>query len=245
MRVAVLRFPGSNCDFDTLHVLRDVANIEAEFVWHKEWSLNGFDAVIIPGGFSYGDYLRCGAIARFSPIIQTLIPFAQSGRPVLGICNGFQILIEAGLLPGALLRNKNLKFLCQDVRLKVENIQTPFTNRFLKGEILTMPIAHGEGSYFIDEAGLKEVEEHCQLVFRYVSSHGDVTDRDNPNGSMHAIAGVSNRLGNVIGLMPHPERASENILGSNDGKRIFESLLQHHIRGKGKPMMYREVVAHV
>src|SRR3990167_5513566 len=224
MRVAVLRFPGSNCDFDTLHVLRNVAGIDAEFVWHKERSLRGYDAAIIPGGFSYGDYLRSGAIARFSPIMKGLIRFAQSGKPVLGICNGFQILIEAGLLPGALLRNKNLKFLCQSVHLKVEMVDTPFTGLFSKGEVIELPIAHGEGNYFIDKAGLKEIEDYCQVMFRYVSKDGKLKDSDNPNGSLCSIAGVSNRSGNVVGLMPHPERRSEEIFGSTDGKKFFESL---------------------
>lgn len=243
MRVAVLRFPGSNCDFDTLHVLKNVAKIEAEFVWHKETSLRGFDAVIVPGGFSYGDYLRCGAIARFSPIMKSLIKFANSGKPVLGICNGFQILIEAGLLPGALLRNKNLKFLCQQVHLSVEMVDTPFTNMFSKGEVITLPIAHGEGNYFIDKASLKEIEDYCQIVFRYVSSDGKRDDLSNPNGSLAAIAGLSNKAGNVVGLMPHPERGAESLLGLTDGKRFFESLNSYLSNVKVKPRR-DEVFAH-
>lgn len=244
MRVAVLRFPGSNCDFDTLHVLRSVANLDAEFVWHKETSLRRFDAAIIPGGFSYGDYLRSGAIARFSPIMKGLIRFAQSGKPVIGICNGFQILIEAGLLPGALLRNKNLKFLCQPVHLKVEMVDTPFTGLFSKGEIITLPIAHGEGNYFIDKVGLKEIEDYCQIVFRYVSRDGKPKDSNNPNGSLCSIAGVSNKSGNVVGLMPHPERSSEELLGSSDGKRFFESL-KNYLNSLKIRSVDREVFANV
>lgn len=225
MRIAVVQFPGSNCDSDTLHAVTNVMGVEGKMVWHKESLLGNVDGVIIPGGFSYGDYLRCGAIARFSPIMKSVVQFANQGGPVLGICNGFQVLVEAGLLPGALLRNKNLKFLCQSVHLRVENPNTPFTKLMNRGDLLTLPIAHGEGNYYADDKTIKLLEDRGQVVFRYVSANGETSNEANPNGSKNSIAGVCNEKGNVVGLMPHPERASALLLGSKDGKRFFDSLL--------------------
>ena len=224
MRIAVVQFPGSNCDRDTLHAVTNVMGVEGRMVWHKESLLGNVDGVIIPGGFSYGDYLRCGAIARFSPIMKSVVQFANQGGPVLGICNGFQVLVEAGLLTGALLRNKNLKFLCQPVHLRVENPSTPFTKLMNRGDILTLPIAHGEGNYYADDKTIKLLEDRGQIVFRYVSENGETTEDANPNGSKNSIAGICNEKGNVVGLMPHPERASELLLGSKDGKKFFDSL---------------------
>jgi len=225
MRVGVVVFPGSNCDHDLYHVLGKILGFEAVYLWHKEANLKACDAVIIPGGFSYGDYLRCGAIAKFSPVMGELQRFAQEGRPVLGICNGFQILTEAGLLPGALIRNRSLKFICDYTHVRVDNDQTPFTRKTEKGSVLKIPIAHGEGNYFIDDEGLKRLEGEGQVVFRYVDSQGDANDAANPNGSLRNIAGVCNPRRNVVGLMPHPERVSEALLGCEDGKKIFAGLL--------------------
>jgi phosphoribosylformylglycinamidine synthase len=228
MRIAVIVFPGSNCDRDVHHVLTDVLGVEADLVWHADGSLSGYDGVILPGGFSYGDYLRAGVIAAFSPIMREVRRLAEEGKPVLGICNGFQILVESGLLPGALMRNTGLKFVCKWVNLRVENNETLFTRRYSRGQVLQMPIAHNEGRYYIDPEGLKELKEHNQIVFRYTEPDGTPSERSNPNGSLEAIAGVCNRRGNVLGLMPHPERASEAVLspsGSTDGLEVFRSML--------------------
>jgi phosphoribosylformylglycinamidine synthase len=225
MNFAVLQFPASNCDQDALHVVRDVLGQAGRFVWHKENSLAGVDAVIIPGGFSYGDYLRTGAIARFSPIMQAVREFAAKGGPVLGLCNGFQILCEAGLLPGALIRNRSLQFRCEHIFLKTITTQSPFTHKIPAAQILRLPIAHGEGCYFADEATLDALEKEDRILWRYSDASGQLTEGGNPNGSLRNIAGICNEARNVAGLMPHPERASETILGSADGRLIFESLV--------------------
>ena len=225
MNFAVLQFPASNCDQDALHVLRNVLGHSARFVWHKETSLGEADAVIVPGGFSYGDYLRCGAIARFSPVMQAVQAFAANGGPVLGICNGFQVLCEAGLLPGALIRNRSLQFRCEHIFLKTITTNSPFSNQVPEGKLLRVPIAHGEGCYFADDETLKLMKVGNQILWRYVTDAGEVTDAANPNGSLENIAGVCNAFRNVAGLMPHPERASEGLLGSADGRLIFESLI--------------------
>lgn len=223
----VIVFPGSNCDHDAYHVAKHVFEQDARFIWHKETSLGDVDVVIIPGGFSYGDYLRSGAIARFSPIMQEVVKFAESGGLVFGICNGFQILCEAGLLPGALMRNSSLRFVCKDVHLRVENVDTPFTSGYEEGEVLTIPISHGEGNYFASDAELDALEEHGQVVFRYCDAEVRITPEANPNGSARNIAGITNRGRNVLGMMPHPDRCAEAILGNTDGAAMFESILQH------------------
>jgi phosphoribosylformylglycinamidine synthase I len=225
MNFAVLQFPASNCDQDALHVLRDVLGHSARFVWHKETSLGAADAVIVPGGFSYGDYLRTGAIARFSPVMQAVQAYAANGGPVLGICNGFQILCEAGLLPGALIRNRSLQFRCEHVFLKTITANSPFTGQIPEGKLLRVPIAHGEGCYFADEETLKLMKIGNQVLWRYADAAGEITEAANPNGSLENIAGICNVRRNVAGLMPHPERASESLLGSADGRLIFESLI--------------------
>ena len=225
MKFAIIVFPGSNCDWDCYHVLTNVLKQKASFVWHKETKLPQVDCVVLPGGFSYGDYLRTGAIARFSPVMGEVVKFAKRRGFVIGICNGFQILLEAGLLPGAMLRNRSLKFICKHVYIRTENNSTTFTNRLKKGETLNIPIAHGEGNYFCDEQTLENLEQNRQVVFRYVSENGELGDLFNPNGSLGHIAGIMNRKGNVLGMMPHPERASEAVLGSEDGRRIWESIL--------------------
>lgn len=225
MNFAVLQFPASNCDQDAVHALRDVMGHSARLVWHKENSLGDADAVIVPGGFSYGDYLRTGAIARFSPIMQAVQNFAAQGGPVLGICNGFQILCEAGLLPGALIRNRSLQFRCENVFLETVNRNSLFTNKIPAGKLLRVPIAHGEGCYFAGAEQLKKVEGNGQVLWRYVNVKGEATEIANPNGSLQNIAGISNERGNVAGLMPHPERAIEPLLGSEDGRLVFESLV--------------------
>ena len=226
MKFAVIQFPGSNCDQDCLAALRGIKGIETEYVWHKETSLEGWDAIVLPGGFSYGDYLRCGAIARFSPIMRAVVEDAHAGKLVIGICNGFQILCEAGLLPGALVRNRSLHFVCDMVTTRVEVAGTPFTNAMPVGTLLRMPVAHGEGCYYADSATVQELNERQQVVLRYCDSQGNVTPAANPNGSVENIAGICNRARNVFGLMPHPDRACEERLGSGDGARIFESMLQ-------------------
>ncbi len=226
MNFAVLQFPASNCDQDAVHVLRDVLGHSARLLWHKEHSLGSVDAVIVPGGFSYGDYLRTGAIARFSPVMQAVQTFAANGGPVLGICNGFQILCEAGLLPGALVRNRSLQFRCEHIFLKTLTTDSPFTSVIPPGKLLRVPIAHGEGCYFADETTLEKLRAGNQILWQYVNAQGEPTERSNPNGSLGNIAGVCNEARNVAGLMPHPERASEAILGSADGLLIFESLIQ-------------------
>lgn len=225
MKFGIVTFPGSNCDHDTMHAVVDALGEEAQYLWHKDHDLQGSDVVILPGGFSYGDYLRAGAIARFSPIMNEVIAHAKRGAPVLCICNGFQIACEAGLLPGALLRNGSLKFVSEHIQLRVENAETMFTHRYERGQILTMPIAHGDGRYTADAEALTRLEGEGQVVFRYVPSAGDADEYWSPNGSMNAIAGIVSDAGNVMGLMPHPERAVDPILGSTDGLGIFESML--------------------
>jgi len=230
MKVGVVVFPGSNCDHDTYHALKHVCGQEAQFVWHKDSDLRGLDAVVLPGGFAYGDYLRTGAIARFSPVMRAVTEFAGQRGTVLGICNGFQILQEAGLLPGAMLRNRNVKFLSQPVHVRVERDDTAATAGISVGTVLTMPIAHGEGNFYVADDELERLEQAGQVVFRYTTKDGRLSDEANPNGSLHAIAGVCNRERNVVGLMPHPERASEPELGSADGRRILEALVTSLVR---------------
>lgn len=232
MRFGVVVFPGSNCDVDCYHALRDVMGQDAEYIWHKADSLDSFDCIVLPGGFSYGDYLRSGAIARFSPVMERVVEFAQSGKPVIGICNGFHVLTEAGLLPGAMLRNRNMKFICDNVYIKVENSGTPFTSLCRDGQVLKVPIAHWDGNYYVDSDTLREMEENNQVVFRYCSPEGQITDESNPNGSLQNIAGVCNREGNVLGMMPHPERCVEEILGDRDGIVIFQSIINYLKGGK-------------
>ena len=225
MKFGIVRFPGSNCDEDTLHAVVDVLKEEGVYLWHKDHDLQGVDVVILPGGFSYGDYLRCGAIARFSPIMNEVIAHAKRGAPVLCICNGFQIACEAQLLPGALLRNESLKFVGESIRMRVETADTQFTNRYEKGQLLTMPVAHGDGRYSADEQTLERLEGEGRVLFRYVSSGTDADEYWSPNGAMRGIAGIINDAGNVMGLMPHPERACDALLGSTDGIGVFESML--------------------
>lgn len=228
MNFSVIQFPGSNCDQDCLHVVKNVLGYSGQLVWHKDTTLSNADAVIVPGGFSYGDYLRCGAIAKCSPIMDAVIEFANQGGLVLGICNGFQILTESGLLPGGLVRNRDLKFICQHVYLKPVNMDSSFNLSLKDGDLVHCPIAHGEGCYYIDGDGLSELKENNQILWQYSHSDGTVDDLSNPNGSIQNIAGVSNKAGNVAGLMPHPERASESVLGETSGLRIFESMAQAH-----------------
>jgi phosphoribosylformylglycinamidine synthase len=226
MKIGVVVFPGSNCDHDALHAITEVVHTPAEFIWHQSPDLTGFDAVILPGGFSYGDYLRTGAIARFSPVMSAIARFARSGGLVLGICNGFQILCEAGLLPGALMRNRGLRFVCRHVHIRVETTATPFTSAAQSGQVLRIPIAHAEGNYVCDPATLAELKHDNQIVFRYCAPDGRLDPAANPNGSLDAIAGISNRERNVMGMMPHPERAVEAVVGSTDGLVVFRSLVQ-------------------
>ena len=226
MRWAVVRFPGSNCDQDAFHVLKNVLGQEVDYVWHKETSLGGAEAIVLPGGFSYGDYLRTGAIARFSPVMAAVKAAAADGRTVMGICNGFQILCEAGLLPGVLIRNANLHFRCETVHVRVENTGSRFTRGLKAGQVLRLPIAHGEGNYVADDQTLDALFANQQVLFTYSDPRGQAGDGANPNGSARHIAGLTNAAGNVLGLMPHPERAAERILGSADGLAIFESILQ-------------------
>ena len=218
MKFAVLVFPGSNCDIDMFHAIKDELGEEVEYVWHTATSLEGFDAALVPGGFSYGDYLRCGAMANQSNVMKALKDFAAAGKPVLGVCNGFQILTESGLLPGALLRNKNLKFMCRTVQLKVENNKSLFTNAYEAGEIINIPIAHGEGNYYCDEETFASLKANNQIAFTYYG--------DNPNGSLADIAGITNETGNVLGMMPHPERAANEIVGGADGLKLFKSIVK-------------------
>lgn len=225
MNFSVLQFPGSNCDQDCVHVLKNVLGHSARLLWHKDKSLGDTDAVIVPGGFSYGDYLRTGAIARFSPVMQAVQQFAANGGYVLGICNGFQILCEAGLLPGALVRNRSLQFRCEHVFLKTATANSPFTNRTPANKLMSVPVAHGEGCYFADAETLGRMKKNQQILWQYCDAQGKLTDDANPNGSLENIAGVCNEQRNVAGLMPHPERASERLLGSEDGRVIFESLI--------------------
>ena len=226
MKFGVIVFPGSNCDHDCYHVIDKVLGHEVFFLWHKETDLRGADCIILPGGFSYGDYLRSGAMAARSPIMESVREFAKKGGLVIGICNGFQILQEARLLPGALIRNDSLKFVCKDVRVRVERTDTPFTCGMTTGEVLTIPIAHMDGNFFADKKYFSKLADSRQLLFRYCDADGTVTDEYNPNGSLEAVAGIVNDKGNVCGMMPHPERCSESILGNRDGVRVFESIVQ-------------------
>ena len=224
MKFGIIVFPGSNCDHDAYHVISKQVGQPVDFIWHRDTDLNSFDALIIPGGFSYGDYLRAGALARFSPVMDSVKKFAATGGFVLGICNGFQILCEAGLLPGALIRNRDLNFICEHLSVRVETADTPFTNEMTPGSVLRIPIAHAEGNYVCDDATLAELQREDRIIFRYCEPSGAVTEAANPNGSRDNIAGICNRSRNVLGLMPHPERACEDLLGSSDGRDIFRSL---------------------
>lgn len=225
MKFGIVTFPGSNCDYDAYQAVVEKLGEDATFLWHKDHDLHESDVIVLPGGFSYGDYLRAGAIARFSPVMQDVIRFAKRGGPVLAICNGFQIACEAGLLPGALLRNTSLKFVCETVRLRIETTDTMFTNRYERGAVLRIPIAHGDGRYTADDATLDKLEGEGRVVFRYLGGPGDADEWWSPNGSMRSIAGIVNDAGNVLGMMPHPERAVDPLLGSEDGLGIFESML--------------------
>jgi phosphoribosylformylglycinamidine synthase subunit PurQ / glutaminase len=229
VKFGVVVFPGSNCDHDAYYACKEILGQDAVFLWHKEADLKDVDVVILPGGFSYGDYLRCGAIARFSPIMKEVVRFAQHGGPVLGICNGFQILLEAGLLPGALLRNTSLRFVCKFVNIRVDNASTVFTSLCQVGDVLSIPVAHGEGNYFTDDETLHRLEDNNQIVFRYCDEEGNTTPASNPNGSIWNIAGIINEQGNVLGMMPHPERAVDPRLRHEDGKRILRSLVESSI----------------
>jgi phosphoribosylformylglycinamidine synthase subunit PurQ / glutaminase len=231
MKFAVVVFPGSNCDHDAHYAAEHVLGQQAEYIWHKDTSLKGADVVILPGGFAHGDYLRTGAIARFSPIMAEVQRFAETGGPVLGICNGFQVLLEAGLLPGAMLRNRSVKFQCEHVLIKVEQTDTPFTSACRQGQVLRIPIAHGEGNYYAEPDVVARLERNRQVVFRYTSAEGVPTDESNPNGSVANIAGLCNEQRNVVGLMPHPERACEMALGSSDGLILFESAVKAVTQG--------------
>lgn len=227
----VVVFPGSNCDMDCYHVIKNVLNQKVRYVWHEERKLDDLDCVILPGGFSYGDYLRAGAIGRFSPVMDAVIDFAEKGKLVIGICNGFQILLEAGLLEGGMLRNRTLTFVCKDVYLKVENADTPFTSLYRKGEVIKIPIAHNEGNYYISPQGLEMLRRENRIVFRYCGPSGEVGEEFNPNGALDNIAGIVNRRGNVLGMMPHPERKSEKLLSGEDGRAIFESMVRFVLKG--------------
>ena len=225
MKFGVIVFPGSNCDHDMYYALKTITGNDVKFIWHQDTSLADFDGVVLPGGFSYGDYLRAGAIARFSPILQEVIRFAKKGKIVLGICNGFQVLTESGLLPGALMRNQNLRFICKHVYIRTENNQTVFTKMLKQDQVLRIPIAHGEGKYYIDDDHLNQLQDNNQIIFRYCSPNGKFENDYNPNGSKANIAGITNSAGNVLGMMPHPERAVELLLGSEDGRYLFESII--------------------
>jgi phosphoribosylformylglycinamidine synthase I len=226
VKFAVIQFPGSNCDQDCIAAINGLEGLRAEYVWHKETSLDNFDAIVLPGGFAYGDYLRCGAIARFSPIMRAVTSDARAGKLVLGTCNGFQILCEAGLLPGALVRNRSLRFVCDTVTTRVEVDDSPFTHSCQKGSLLRLPIAHGEGCFFANAETLRELNDNRQVILRYTDSRGRIVPESNPNGSIENIAGICNRERNVFGLMPHPDRASDAQLGSADGAKIFRSMMQ-------------------
>lgn len=223
-KIGVIVFPGSNCDHDAYHAMKHIMNAETKFLWHKDTDLSDIDLLIVPGGFSYGDYLRSGAIARFSPVMNSVVEYANAGNPVLGICNGFQILLEAGLLPGAMLHNEKLRFICKNVHIRVESTRSLFTSELEKGNFLEIPVSHGEGNYFIEPDGLKKLEDNDQIAFRYCNADGEITLESNINGSVSAIAGITNQTGNVLGMMPHPERAMEEILGLQDGKIFFDSV---------------------
>ncbi len=221
----VIVFPGSNCDHDAYHALKHVMHADTKFLWHKDTDLSGIDFLIVPGGFSYGDYLRSGAIARFSPIMQSVVKFAEAGKPVMGICNGFQILLESGLIPGAMLHNQHLKFVCKNTYIRVEHTDSMFTSALQANQVLDIPVSHGEGNYKIDDDGLKALQDNDQIIFRYCDAEGNLSEEANFNGSTDHIAGITNIQKNVLGMMPHPERAMEKLLGSDDGKPIFESIL--------------------
>ncbi len=233
MKFGIVVFPGSNCDRDVAYVTQGLLNMPTRLVWHQETDISDLDVVVLPGGFSYGDYLRCGAIAQFSPVMAEIIKHAEKGKLVLGICNGFQVLTEAGLLPGALIRNRDLHFICDRVPVKVENIRLPWTSAYKSGEIISLPIAHGEGRYYADADTLAQLEDNRQILFRYCSPSGEVTPSGNPNGSLNQIAGICNPQGNVLGMMPHPERASDRMLGDTDGMKLFESVLASAIAHVG------------
>ena len=237
MNIGVVVFPGSNCDHDCEHVFKDVLGQDVTMVWHKETSLAGLDAVILPGGFSYGDYLRTGAIARFAPVMDAVQTFAAGGGMVLGICNGFQILLEAGLLPGVMLRNAAMQFICKDVCIKVENAATPFTGACESGQVLKIPIAHADGNYYVDPVTLASIQANAQVIFRYCTPDGRVTPEANPNGSLDNIAGIRNAQGNVLGMMPHPERCAESILGNEDGRLILASMVEGMKKTRGPKMV--------
>ena len=226
MKFAVIQFPGSNCDQDCIAAINGIDGLRAEYVWHKETSLRGYDAIVLPGGFAYGDYLRCGAIARFSPIMQAVISDARAGKLILGTCNGFQVLCEAGLLPGALVRNRGLRFVCDVVTMRVEVPDSSFTHGCAEGSLLRMPIAHGEGCYYADADTLRDLNQHRQVILRYANAQGRIVPDANPNGSIENIAGICNRERNVFGLMPHPDRASDARLGVVDGEKVFRSMMQ-------------------
>ncbi len=226
-KFGIVIFPGSNCDYDAYYVLGKIMNYDVKFLWHKEEDINNVDVIVLPGGFSYGDYLRSGAIARFSPIMNKVVAFAENGGYVIGICNGFQILLEAGLLPGVMLKNQSLKFVCKDVYLKIENSHTVFTEGIDTTKPLKVPIAHGDGNYFADEQSLKSLEENQQVVFRYSDSNGIIDKSVNPNGSVSNIAGIINKRGNILGMMPHPERSSDPVLRNTDGSLIFRTLVNN------------------
>jgi len=225
VKFGIVVFPGSNCEHDVYHVVKHLLGHEATFIWHKTESLAGIDCVVLPGGFAHGDYLRTGAMARFSPIMQSIKQYADRGGMVFGICNGFQILTEAGMLPGALVRNASLQYICRDLHLRVERQDTPYTNRIKQGSVLKIPIGHGEGCYYAPDAVLQELGKKRQVVFRYCDANGEITAEANPNGSLHSIAGVCNEKGNVLGMMPHPDRCAEEVLGNADGLRLFNSIL--------------------
>ena len=227
MKFGVVVFPGSNCDHDCYHVAKDIIKQDAELIWHKHTSVDGVDCVILPGGFSYGDYLRAGAIARFSPVMKAVKRFADEGGLVIGICNGFQILLESGLLPGAMIWNRDLKFVCKNVYLRVENNNTVFTNLYKKEEIISIPIAHFQGNYYADGGLLNRMKDNGQIVLKYCSREGSIDSESNPNGSVANIAGILSKRGNVLGMMPHPERCSEAVFGNTDGLRIFQSVTEH------------------
>lgn len=227
MKFGVVVFPGSNCDIDCYNALRDVLDQDTEYIWHRTKNLGSYDCIVLPGGFSYGSYLRGGAIAKVSPVMDRVVEFVESGKPVIGISNGFQVLVESGILPGAFLRNNNMKFICENVYIRTESISTPFTNLCGKGQILRIPIAHGDGNYYVGDETLKRMEENNQIVFRYCDTEGRVTAASNPDGSLQNIAGVCSREGNVLGMMPHPERCMEEILGGRDGAVVFESLINY------------------
>lgn len=229
MKFGIVVFPGSNCDRDVAMVTRDLLEQPTRMVWHEETDISELDVIVIPGGFSYGDYLRCGAIARFSPVMQAVIQHADQGKWVLGICNGFQVLTEAGLLPGVLIRNRNLHFICDRVSLKVERTDLPWTQQYQADQVITLPIAHGEGCYYAETDTLLELEEHRQILFRYCSANAELSEADNPNGSVYQIAGICNRRGNVLGMMPHPERAADPLLGFTDGMALFQGLLTSQV----------------